>query len=73
MYDQSCKDPRTELRARIRELAHTRVRFGYRRLHVLLRREGWDIGKNQAHPNSCQSQSLSGSADAKSPRCCRAA
>ena len=31
----------TEVRLRIRALAHRRRRFGYRRLHVLLRREGW--------------------------------
>jgi len=30
----------TELRQRLRALAHERRRFGYRRLHVLLRREG---------------------------------
>jgi putative transposase len=29
------------LRQRIREIAHTRVRYGYRRITVLLRREGW--------------------------------
>ncbi len=28
---------------RLRDLAATRVRYGYRRLHVLLRREGWEI------------------------------
>ena len=39
---QSCRDPLTALRQRMRELAQTRVRFGYRRLLVLLRREGWD-------------------------------
>ena len=31
------------LRKRIREIAQTRVRYGYRRIHVLLRREGWPI------------------------------
>ena len=31
------------LRARLRELAAERRRFGYRRLHVLLRREGWEV------------------------------
>lgn len=31
------------LRRRLRELAQTRVSFGYRRLHVLLRRDGWRI------------------------------
>ena len=40
---------RLELRRRMRELARTRVRFGYRRLHVLLRREGWSFGKNLAY------------------------
>lgn len=31
------------LEMRIKELAATRVRYGYRRIHVLLRREGWQI------------------------------
>ena len=26
-----------------RDLAETRVRYGYRRIHVLLRREGWEV------------------------------
>jgi putative transposase len=29
------------LEARIKEIAQVRVRYGYRRVHVLLRREGW--------------------------------
>ena len=33
----------TELRQRLRALAHERRRFGYRRLHVLLRREGFIV------------------------------
>jgi putative transposase len=32
-----------ELRQRLRALAHERRRFGYRRLHVLLRREGFKV------------------------------
>ena len=28
---------------RIKEIAETRVRYGYRRIHVLLRREGWPV------------------------------
>ena len=32
-----------ELRQRLRALAHERRRFGYRRLHVLLRREGFAV------------------------------
>jgi putative transposase len=31
------------LSKRIREIAETRVRYGYRRIHVLLRREGWAV------------------------------
>jgi putative transposase len=35
-----------ELRMRIREIAQTRVRYGYRRSRVLLNREGWKVGKD---------------------------
>lgn len=41
----SCKDPQAALRARMREIAQSRVRYGYRRIQVLLRREGWQVGK----------------------------
>lgn len=40
---KSRRDPQVALRMRLKELAETRVRFGYRRLHVLLRREGWQV------------------------------
>ncbi len=30
-----------DLEHRIKEICQTRVRYGYRRVHVLLRREGW--------------------------------
>lgn len=42
---RSCLDPRTELQMRIREIAQARVRYGYRKIRVLLNREGWDVGK----------------------------
>jgi putative transposase len=35
------------LEQRIKEIAATRVRYGYRRVHVLLRREGWSLGQNK--------------------------
>jgi putative transposase len=38
---KSRRPDRAPLRTRIREIAETRVRHGYRRIHVLLRREGW--------------------------------
>lgn len=31
------------LLARIKEIASARIRYGYRRVHVLLRREGWSV------------------------------
>ena len=37
---KSVRPPREPLRARLRELAAVRVSYGYRRLHILLRREG---------------------------------
>jgi len=38
---KSCKDPHTALRQRMRELAVTRMRYGYRKIGVLLKREGF--------------------------------
>ncbi len=35
---------RAALRIRIRDIASTRVHYGYRRIHILLRREGWAVG-----------------------------
>ena len=46
---RSCRPPDTELRARLRELANERQRFGYRRLFVLLRPEGETSGINRIH------------------------
>jgi putative transposase len=46
-YYRSRMDPQTSLRQRMREIAHARVRFGYRRIYILLRREGWDVGKDR--------------------------
>ena len=40
---RSRRSPRTELRARLRALAAARPRWGYQRLHVLLRREGYQV------------------------------
>src|SRR3954451_25255756 len=44
---QTRKDPLTGLRQRMRELAQARVRFGSRRLLVMMRREGWHVGKER--------------------------
>ena len=34
---------------RLKDLAAVRVRYGYRRLHVLLRREGWAVNHKRIH------------------------
>lgn len=39
----------TPLRRRLRELAAARPRFGYRRLHILLCREGWRINTKKTY------------------------
>jgi putative transposase len=39
----------TALRLRLRDLAATRVRYGYRRLHILLRREGWRVNHQRVY------------------------
>src|SRR5580692_4155077 len=41
----SQKNPWTALRMKIREIAQARVRYGYRKIRVLLNREGWGVGK----------------------------
>jgi putative transposase len=46
---RSCRPPDTALRERLRNLAVERRRFGYRRLFVLLRREGEPSGKNRIY------------------------
>jgi putative transposase len=37
------------LKARIKEITATRVRYGYRRVHVLLRREGWPVNAKRIY------------------------
>ncbi len=40
---QSKRDDNEQLRKRLVELSSERRRFGYRRLHVLLKWEGWQV------------------------------
>jgi transposase InsO family protein len=44
---RSTRPPETELRERLRSLANERRRFGYRRLFIMLRREGEPSGINR--------------------------
>jgi len=46
---RSKKDEQAVLRKRIREIAETRIRYGYRRIHILLLREGWKINHKRVY------------------------
>jgi putative transposase len=39
----------SKLRERISELAGEKRRYGYRRIHVLLRREGWQVNRKRTY------------------------
>lgn len=45
----STADPQLALRLRLRDLATARVAYGYRRLLVLLKREGWQINHKRVY------------------------
>ncbi len=46
-HRESRAKDQTALRVRIRDLAHARPRFGYQRIWVLLRRDGWLINRKR--------------------------
>jgi putative transposase len=47
-YESLKKDDRA-LRMRLKELAYSRPRYGYRRLTVLLQREGWPVNHKRVY------------------------
>lgn len=47
-YRSQAKD-QSALHIRLRDLAQARVRYGYRRLHVLLSREGWKVNHKRVY------------------------
>ena len=47
-YRSQARD-QSPLRLRIKELAAVRVRYGYRRIHILLRREGWRVNAKRVY------------------------
>lgn len=49
LYYKARRIEQAVLRKRIREIAETRVRYGYKRIHVLLQREGWRINHKRVH------------------------
>jgi len=53
-YYQSRRAPDTALRTRIHEIARSRVRYGYLRIHTLLVREGWAIIRKKVYRIFCE-------------------
>ena len=49
----SRRPPQDALRRRIRGQANSRVRYGYRRIHILLKREGVHVNKKRVHRLYC--------------------
>jgi len=47
-YQGQAQD-QSALKIRLRDLAQSRVRYGYRRLHVLLAREGWRVNHKRVY------------------------
>lgn len=46
---KSKRGEQAELQQRIRDICQTRVRYGYRRVHVLLSREGWAVNPKRIY------------------------
>jgi len=47
-YQSQAKD-QSALKIWLRDLAHSRLRYGYRRLHVLLQCEGWQVNHKRVY------------------------
>ena len=43
------KDEQAALRMRIRDIAQARVSYGFRRIHILLQREGWKVNHKRVY------------------------
>jgi putative transposase len=48
-YYRSVADEQAELKIRIRDIAQSRVSYGYRRIHIMLQREGWKINHKRVY------------------------
>ena len=51
---QGKKDEQALLRMKTKEIAAVRVRYGYKRIHVLSRREGWEINVKRVYRLYCE-------------------
>ena len=51
---KSIRPSQEALRRKIRDLAHSRIRYGYKRVHILLRREGIHVNKKRVYRLYCE-------------------
>ena len=66
--NQPIRDEQVPLRKRMREIALVRVRYGYRRIQVLLRREGWAVNHKRVQ-RLYREEGLNPSQQASAPAC----
>ena len=55
-FYKACGRDDSVLRARINEIAKVRIRYGYERIYVLLRREGWRDNIKRVYRVYCEEQ-----------------
>lgn len=53
-YYQPVKGDDSVLRKRIKEISMIRIRYGYQRIYILLRREGWFVNHKKVHRIYCE-------------------
>ncbi len=53
-YYKSRRADQAFLKKRIKEIAYTRIGYGYYRIYILLRREGWPINHKRVHRLYCE-------------------
>ncbi len=53
-YYQSRKDQQAVLRQKIKDVAYSRVHYGYRRIHITLQREGWEMNHKRVYRLYCE-------------------
>ena len=46
---KSRRDDQADLKVKMRDICETRVRYGYRRVHILLKREGWEVNPKRVY------------------------
>ena len=51
---ESVRPSQAALRQKIRDLAQSRIRYGYKRIHILLRRQGIHVNRQRVHRLYCE-------------------